>query len=104
MIPADKKIIRAQLRELRTELNRWTLKAPGLHIDETLVCPTGQGRLRRGTPVLCADGKRGLCEGCVATLYRHDRAEPLRAGIRALDERLNGTTPTPTAAQLPLFA
>lgn len=100
----EKKALRAQLRELRTQLDRWTLKTPGLHVDETLVCPAGQGRLTRGTPMLCADGKRGLCEGCCATLYRHDRAEPLRAEIRALTERLNGTTPAPAAAQLALFA
>ncbi|MDJ0341779.1 hypothetical protein [Streptomyces sp. PH10-H1] len=94
MTSDDKKASREQLRSLRIDLKVWTLKAPGLHFDQTIVCPTHRGRLRNGEPLLCEDGKRGMCEGCGTTLDRHDRASEVRDEIRALAERLNGA-PTP---------
>lgn len=91
----DKKTIREELRSLRGDLKVWTLKAPGLHFDEAIVCSVHQGRLRSGRPVLCEDGARGLCEGCGMTLYRADRVGPIRTEIRALTDRLNGRTAEP---------
>lgn len=94
----DKEAIRAQLRALRGDLKIWTLKAPGLHFDETIVCPTRRGQLRGGKPVLCQDGERGTCEGCGMTLHRADRADRIGAEIHALTERMNGT-PKPEATR-----
>lgn len=91
----DKKKIRDELRGLRYDLKVWTLKAPGLHFDEAIVCPVHRGRLHGGRPVLCEDGDRGLCEGCLATLTRADRIDPIRTEIRTLTDRLNGRTNEP---------
>jgi hypothetical protein len=97
----DKKGIRNELRGLRYDLKVWTLKAPGLHFDEAIVCPEHRGRRRDGKPVLCEDGVRGLCEGCLATLTRTDRTDQLDAEIRTLTDRLNGRTTEPEPATRP---
>jgi len=78
----EKKAGRAELRELRDYLKVWTLKAPGLHPGEDLVCREH----RRRSP---------LCESCAVTLYRKDRADGIRAAIRTLTDRLNGRTTEP---------
>lgn len=91
----DKKKIGEELRVLRHDLKVWTLKAPGLHFDQAIVCPVHRGRRRDGKPVLCEDGARGLCEGCLTTLTRADRTDQLDAEIRTLTDRLNDRTPEP---------
>ncbi|MFJ2737665.1 hypothetical protein [Streptomyces sp. NPDC087317] len=82
----DKKAIRKQLRALRNDLKMWTLKTPGLHIDQALVCPDH----RKPNPA---------CEPCCAVLYRREHADRIRSEIRTLTDRLNGRQPEPAGTR-----
>lgn len=78
MTTADKKAIRERLRSLRGELKAWTLKAPGLHAELTVVCHEH----RKPIPA---------CEACCFVLFRTEKADQIRGDIRALTDQLNGT-------------
>lgn len=78
----EKKTIGAQLRDLRGDLKTWTLKAPGLHIDQALVC---QDHRKPNT----------ACEPCCSGLYRKEKADRIRSEIRTLTDRLDGREPGP---------
>lgn len=81
----EKKAVRAKLRELRNYLKTWTLKAPGLHPELTVICHEH----KKPTPA---------CEPCTFVLYRAEHADQVRAEIRALVERLDGP-PTPATTR-----
>lgn len=71
----EKKTIRVQLRELRGYVKMWTLKAPGLHIDQALVCPEPTHRLRglQGPP---RRNRRGLSAEVLRRRLGHPRTDP----------------------------
>lgn len=71
----EKKVIRAQLRDLRGDLKVWTLKTPGLHIDQALVCQDH----RKPDPA---------CEPCCSVLYRKEKTDRIRSEIRTLNDQL----------------
>lgn len=76
---ADKEALRAKRRTLGGELKNWTLKVPGLHDGQALVCREH----RKPDPA---------CESCCCVLYRADRAREIRTEIRALTAQINGTS------------
>ncbi|QFZ74005.1 hypothetical protein GFH48_12785 [Streptomyces fagopyri] len=82
----EKKVIRAQLRDLRGELKTWTLKTPGLHIDQALVC---QDHRKPNT----------ACEPCCSGLYRKEKTDRIRSEIRTLNDQLTPPEPERSAVR-----
>ena len=86
----EKKKIRAQLRDLRGDLKVWTLKAPSPHPEIGAACHEHRSWRR---------GITAACEPCCFVAFRTEKADKIRAEIRALAEQMNGAPepePEPT--------
>jgi hypothetical protein len=87
---ADKKALRASIRTLHDRIQVWSLKRPGLHFDQTIVCPSH--------PAAC-----GLpeCEGCAMTGRRAEQLDQYRAELRPLEAELRRLDGKPEPAPKP---
>ncbi|WP_034090147.1 hypothetical protein [Streptacidiphilus albus] len=87
---ADKKALRASIRALHARIQVWSLRKPGLHFDQAIVCPSQPARC--GSPE---------CEGCGITAMRTERLERFRAELRPLEAELRRLDGKPEPAPKP---